>query len=283
MTKASIIIPTLNRKEILLETLKHLSTLQGDFEVLVVDQSDEPILEKALKDIDQRIRLVRVEEKGLPNARNLGAEEADGEILIYLDDDVLIQNQDFLEAHVHNFQNPLVGAVAGRVKQPGEGVSIKVIGGIRTALLVVGGSFNYIEKQKVTGMIGCNFSIRKSLVRELGGFDKGFIGSANLEESDMAIRVQRAGYEIVFEPQAYLHHLAWQKGGVRNDLKKNFEKYKWIARNQKYFFKKHGSPILFPLFICVVIVRGKLYSFKEKSLKPLIETFKGVLISFNFS
>ena len=94
--KASIIIPTLNREEILLKTLKGIAGLSGDFEVLVVDQSDTPVKEDLLKSIDQRIRLVYLKEKGLPNARNIGANEADGEILIYLDDDVEIQNLDFI-------------------------------------------------------------------------------------------------------------------------------------------------------------------------------------------
>ncbi len=274
--KTSIIIPTLNRQEILLETLTGISKIPGDFEVLVVDQSDEPVSEDILKTIDQRIRIVYVNQKGLPNARNIGANEADGEILIYLDDDVEIQNLNFVEAHLQNYSDPLVGAVAGRVKQPGEDIAKKPIGGIRTLLLIVGGSFNYKEKQNVTSMIGCNFSIRKNLVIELGGFDLGFVGSANLEESDMAIRVTRAGYETIFEPEAYLHHLAWQAGGVRNDLKKNYEKYKWIARNQMYFFKKHGNKLLLPLFVWFVIARGKIYCIKEKSLRPLIETFKGL-------
>jgi GT2 family glycosyltransferase len=274
--KASIIIPTLNREEILLKTLKGIAGLSGDFEVLVVDQSDTPVKEDLLKSIDQRIRLVYLKEKGLPNARNIGANEADGEILIYLDDDVEIQNLDFIEAHLQNYEDSLVGAVAGRVRQPWEKSPGGRIGGIRTPLLIVGGSFNLEKKQKVTNMIGCNFSIRKSLVRELGGFDSNFLGSANLEESDMAIRVTRSGYKIIFEPQAYLHHLAWQKGGVRNDLKKNYEKYKWIARNQIYFFKKHGNKFWLPFFYSFVISRGKYYCLKEKSLKPLRETFKGL-------
>jgi GT2 family glycosyltransferase len=274
--EVSIIIPTLNRGEILLETLKGISKLPGDFEVLVIDQSDTPTSDEILGEIDQRIRLIRVEEKGLPNARNIGVEEADGEILIYLDDDVVIQNENFVEAHLQNFKDPLVGMVAGRVQQPDEKIALKPIGGIRTPLLIVGGSFNYTERQEVTGVIGCNFSIQKELVRSLGGFDKGFVGSANLEESDMTMKVSRAGYKIVFEPEAFLHHLAWQKGGVRNDLKKNFEKYKWIAKNQKYFFKKHGNPLLWPLEICMIIARGKLYCLKEKSLQPLMQTLKGV-------
>jgi GT2 family glycosyltransferase len=274
---ASIIIPTLNRQEILLDTLRSISKLKGDFEVLVVDQSDMAAQENFLKEIDERIRVIRVKEKSLPNARNIGAEEADGDILIYLDDDVVIQNENFADAHVRNFENRLVGAVAGRVRQPGEATPQKPIGGIRTPLLIVGGSFNYAKKQVVTGVIGCNFSIRRELVASLGGFDKGFVGSANLEESDMAIRVVGAGYEIVFEPEAYVDHLAWQKGGVRETLKKSFEKYKWIAKNQKYFFSKHGNPLLWPFEICMIVARGKWYCLKEKSLQPLVQTLKGVL------
>ena len=78
--QASLIIPTLNRKELL---LKALASLQGqsfsDFEILIIDQSDHPLLLDDLPQMEQEIRLFYLQEKNLPQARNLGAQKAQGQ------------------------------------------------------------------------------------------------------------------------------------------------------------------------------------------------------------
>ena len=92
MSSISLIIPTYNRQETVLKTLDFLK-LQNceDYEVIVVDQTKltHPQLVKfKFEDSTVKYKYSHIEEIGLPNARNIGADIASNDILIYIDDDV---------------------------------------------------------------------------------------------------------------------------------------------------------------------------------------------------
>ncbi len=92
--KISIIIPTYNRPESLLRLLESLAAQQGvDWdagEVLVVDDGSSVPYEAALsgREWPFALRLLRQENGGEARARNTGAEQAAGELLLFLDDDM---------------------------------------------------------------------------------------------------------------------------------------------------------------------------------------------------
>src|SRR3712207_6336776 len=116
----SVIIPTYGREEVLRETIANV--LQQDYphyEVLIVDQTrnHEPETQKYLDQLasQAKIRLFHVVWASLPGARNYGVRRAQGDVVLFLDDDVQLP-VGFLTAHAHNYANrPEVGAVAGRV------------------------------------------------------------------------------------------------------------------------------------------------------------------------
>ncbi len=101
---ASVIIPTLNRSRIVLNTLRALEQqIEKGFEVLVIDQSDA--IPPEVRDYRTKNFLYRyhhIEEKGLPNARNVGAHLAEGDILIFLDDDI-VPDDNLVEAYIAEF------------------------------------------------------------------------------------------------------------------------------------------------------------------------------------
>ncbi len=104
----SVIIPTYNRKDSLLRTLDSLSqqTYPVDrFEVIVVDDSTDEDTALALQDAqnDFTLRYVRGESSGAVGARNFGAARAEGEILLLLDDDILVEER-YLEAMIGKLQ-----------------------------------------------------------------------------------------------------------------------------------------------------------------------------------
>ena len=87
----SVLIPTLNRPELLLRTLGHLvNQSHGNHEIIIVDQSDVSLKESEWKGFSGgKIRYVHIEEKNLPNARNIAIRRSRGDILLFLDDDVI--------------------------------------------------------------------------------------------------------------------------------------------------------------------------------------------------
>jgi glycosyltransferase involved in cell wall biosynthesis len=87
----SVIIPTRNRRELLLRTLRSaLRQDVGDLEVIVVDNGSEDGTGEALRRVgDQRLRVVRHEPPGVAEARNRGLDVARGRWVAFLDDDDL--------------------------------------------------------------------------------------------------------------------------------------------------------------------------------------------------
>jgi glycosyltransferase involved in cell wall biosynthesis len=92
---ASVVIPTYNRKESLRETLRSLAqqTWPADrFEVIVVDDGSTDGTEEIVEDaFPLTLRYFRQSNQGSAAARNTGAEQATGNVLIFLDDDMLVE------------------------------------------------------------------------------------------------------------------------------------------------------------------------------------------------
>ena len=92
MSELTIIIPTFNRREILLGTLRSLRLPDGECEVVVVDDGSTDGTAPAVQAIADRLPIaVRVEHRpngGAGAARNRGLELAQGEICLFLGDDM---------------------------------------------------------------------------------------------------------------------------------------------------------------------------------------------------
>jgi len=281
----SIIIPTLNRKKHLLRTIKYLKDQNfKDFEILIIDQSDEKnrIKDKDLKnfgELEKKIKIIYLEEKNLPNARNVGAQKARGEILLFIDDDVIIKNKNFIDNHLKNYKNPKIFAVAGRSVQPWAEKSGEKRNPERVTelLLITKGTLNSKLKKFIKNKVpGGNFSVRRNIYFKTGGFDKNFIGNAYFEDTDFGIRLSRGGGLIIFDPKAEVFHLASQKGGVRDNL--DFKgRFYWFYHNYVYLYCKHGKKFLWPLFLLYLFLRSVYHSLKYKSKDYIFLYFKAMI------
>lgn len=288
--KVSIIIPTLNRKKYLLQTLKFLQAQNfNDFEILIIDQSDKKerleIGELSFDDnFKKRIKIIYLEEKNLPNARNVGAKKAQGEILIFIDDDVIIKNKNFVRNHFRNYKNNKIVAVAGRFIQPwaNKEDEKREPEHVINFLLLNRGALNSKLKKFIQNKVpGGNFSVKKDFYFKVGGFDKNFIGNAYFEDTDFGIKITRNGGLIIFEPEAEVYHLAVQRGGVRNNL--SFEKrFYWFYHNYIYLYCKHGNYIMWPIFLFYLFLRSVYHCLKYKNLKYIFLYLKGLINSIKF-
>lgn len=115
----SVIIPTYNRKDSLLRTLDSLArqTYPTDrFEVIVVDDGGSDGTEEALaqRQFPFALRYIRQQNQGDARARNRGAQEAQGEILQFLDDDIILDSN-FLMAITEEHQRDHRLMVIGRL------------------------------------------------------------------------------------------------------------------------------------------------------------------------
>ncbi len=227
----SVIIPTYGREETLRDSI--VDVLNQDyphFEVLVVDQSPthEPEIQAYLEEISAaaKIQWFRLDWASLPGARNYGVRRSQGEIILFIDDDVEI-TPEFLAAHAKNYvQNPEIGAVAGRVFDRGK---LSDSGGelqieyLPPQAMDPGIAWYHIDlvhtikPQQVLTARGCNMSFRREIFTKYGlHFDERFRGSAVREESDFCLRIRQTGYKIWYDPEAFLIHLGEETGGCHD-------------------------------------------------------------------
>ncbi|MFO0984873.1 MAG: glycosyltransferase family 2 protein [Planctomycetota bacterium] len=161
---------------------------------------------------------------GRPSATNLGLAAARGEFLISVDADCTFDRHLIREA-IAPFVDPRVGAVAGNihVRDPHEG--------LLTRLQAFEYALSIDVRKRWTTLAGCTLqasgalgAFRTALLREIGGWDPELA-----EDTDVSLRVRKAGYECVFAPGAVAftdvparldvlirQRTRWDRGGFRN-------------------------------------------------------------------
>ena len=212
--KASLIIPTYNRENALVNTIENcLSQDFKDLEIVVIDQTKQHQTDttKYIESIKKRIIYITEDIAGLTRARNIGARNASGDILIFIDDDVVLDT-DFVSQHIKNYTLNNADAVQGRIIEDDSEPKNKpqwVDNKIRFS-----GSNNCISHGKTNTLTGCNFSVKKTAYLDVGGFDERYTKSSNNEDSDFGLRLFKNNFNIVFSPEAKVKHLRITSGGV---------------------------------------------------------------------
>lgn len=247
--KVSVVIPTLNREKVLIDTLESvLKDNYPNYEVVVIDQTEEhePETKAALDRLSKKINYIFEPIKSLPHARNVGIAAASGEVILFLDDDI-IPKGGLIAAHAARYSEDTVGGVGGRIlaegdegkPEPGKVVTI-------TPWAAFKDYFYGTKPAEVATVRGANMSFRRDLCIKVGGFDENYIGNAMREETDFSLRIRSLGYKLVFEPKAEVFHLLTPSGGARSGDRVN--RYRTFFRNNTYFFLRHFNPLLLPIF-----------------------------------
>ncbi len=211
----SVIIPTYRREQVLLDTLESVARLllPGD-EILVVDQTPlhEPATEEALRRLAAlgTIRWYRRSRPSQCEAMNAAACLATGEILLFLDDDI-IPSRELLEAHRAALSGPdAPPATCGQVLQPWDAGPVETVRDFD-----LGFSLAYDKPCEILSLIACNFAMRRETYFQVGGMDENFIGSNYRNDAELGHRIfLRTGRKVAFIPGAMLRHL-FAGGGNR--------------------------------------------------------------------
>ena len=275
----SVVIPTINRAEVLVNTVNDILCQDFDeYELIVVDQSDEvneDVL-RLLRSSDVPSRYFKALFRGLPQARNFGWQQARHDIVLYIDDDIRT-NDGLVRAHYDAHVQSGAGMVAGGIDEArGDSPSD-----------VATGSFNWWTASPTRNFCanraawclqapGGNFSIRREVVAAVGGLDELLsVGAALHEESELALRLNSAGYRIWFEPHARLTHLAAPTGGCR--VLDDWSRYMYgLSHNRSILIFRHLRPWHRPTAVLRLLLLGVSYSRVDRSLWPLFATLRGL-------
>jgi len=217
----TVAICTKDRPDNLARCLNSLLKLQANasgLEILVVDNAPSDERTKELVTSLPGLRYVREPKAGLDFARNRALQEATGEFLAFLDDDVVVDAQwldGFLEAWA---ENPDAGAFTGLVLPYELATEAQILfelgGGFRRGFekirygKILPGNPLYPCGSGIFGA-GCNMAFRREVLLKIGGFDDALDTGAPLPgggDLDIFYRVIRAGYPLVYEPRYLVFH-----------------------------------------------------------------------------
>jgi glycosyltransferase involved in cell wall biosynthesis len=260
--RATVVIPTYKRSHRLRALLSCLAEQTGTgrvgeglARVVVCDDGSPDDTAEVAKSFDARLPLVYRHQPDLGfragQARNMGIESAIGDVVIFVDDDVVVSPHfvsAHLEAHEEGFAKGTPRLVIGyrhrRFGDPSAQPSLEEIRAgepdDRVAVIGAEGETVGTNDRPWIFVYSCNFSVPRSS-SELH-FDDGFVGWG-LEDIDAGYRLWRSGLTVHTAPRARVLHIEdpAPRDPFRCEERSLPPVYDTYVRNAVYFMDKHPT------------------------------------------
>ena len=220
----------------LAEALRSADAQSWD-EVVVLDMASDPPIEP-----HAGVRWLRSDSNvGVTAGRNRLAQEATGDVLVFLDDDAV-----FLTAPVERLRTAFatdetLGAVAFRVRRAG-GLHASLEHPFRGA----GPEPARATPSECTYFVGCGYAMRREAHLGAGGYDDRFFYST--EEVDLSFRLLRDGWRLRYDPGVEVEHRPSHRGRDGS-----FSVPGWRLRNRLLLVRAH-------LPVPVALVHGLVWT-----------------------
>ena len=232
--KVSIIIPNKDQKEILERCIESViqKTDYKNYEIIIVENnSTTNEIFEYYKTIEQRenIRVVIWKDKFNYSAiNNFGVKYANGEYLLFLNNDIEVIRENWLSEMLANVQRKEVGIVGAKLLYPDNMVQhagvIIGMGGIAGHPLSrhpaddCGYFARGIIQQNLNAVTAACMLTKKEVYEKVKGFEEKLAVAFN--DIDLCLKVRKAGYLIVYDPEALLYHHESISRGKEDTLEK---------------------------------------------------------------
>lgn len=232
--KVSIIIPNKDQKEILERCIESIiqKTDYKNYEIIIVENnSTTNEIFEYYKTIEQRenIRVVIWKDKFNYSAiNNFGVRYANGEYLLFLNNDIEVIRENWLSEMLANVQRKEVGIVGAKLLYPDNMVQhagvIIGMGGIAGHPLSrhpaddCGYFARGIIQQNLNAVTAACMITKKEVYEKVKGFEEKLAVAFN--DIDLCLKVRKAGYLIVYDPEALLYHHESISRGKEDTLEK---------------------------------------------------------------
>jgi glycosyltransferase involved in cell wall biosynthesis len=301
-TPISVVISTYNRGESITATINSIiATDYSNFELHIIDQSDNDLTQKAIAPFlnDPRFHYLKSKTRGCSSGRNEGIKQAPHELIAITDDDCEVPVnwlQEMVKAlEIDNNLGAVFGNVVAGEFDPAQGfIPTHIINKPYLATSIK-------QKNKVRG-ISANMGLRKSIWAKVHGFDSMLGAGApfnSSSEGDYTLKLLAAGFYIYETPRLCLVHngfRSWEDGkklakrnwsGIGSMIAKHFKQdlllglrligYEWgyVACRQAIIYSIKNrrisriTPIIYfwkgffaGLFTPIEPETGNFYSFK---------------------
>ena len=206
----SVVVVSRDRPMALRRCLAGLAQLQYDpFEIVVVADA-QGCAAVAGSDLATHIKIVPFEQPNISEARNLGISHSAGDIIAFIDDDAVPEPSWLMQLTAPSARREISamgGFVLGRngISHQWKARAVDATGAtediemhpIRATVLKPKGA-------RATKTEGTNMAVRRDVLVDVEGFDPGF--AFFLDETDLNLRLARAGHATAIVPMAQVHH-----------------------------------------------------------------------------
>ncbi len=247
MTTFSVLVPTWQRPEHLRNCLESLAVqARKPDEILISLRAEDTEGISTAADFlsahpELKVVQISVSEPGVIPAERALLAAAAKDVVCFLDDDARARPRWLQRLAFHYDVDPRVGGVAGPALDAGPGVGRPRMARFRNRVffpgLILDQSTRRTERTlRVDHFRGANMSFRRQALLDCGGFDARLSGDGFRFELDACLRMTRAGWRLLFDPEAEVDHFeAPRSDGPRRAAK--------IARrnaaHETYVFLKH--------------------------------------------
>jgi glycosyltransferase involved in cell wall biosynthesis len=198
----SIIVPVYNAAEYLGKCLASIEMSSYKFHEIVVidDGSTDDSAEIALKNGARVFKLNN--QSGPAAARNFGSKQAKGDILLFIDSDILIQKETVARV-VKNFnENRDIAAIFGSYDdKPAENNFFSQYKNLQHHFV-----HQVSNARAITFWSGCG-AIQKEVFHAVGGFDNRKYSRPSIEDIELGYRLKKSGYSIWLDKDLEVKHL----------------------------------------------------------------------------
>ncbi|MDD1476348.1 glycosyltransferase [Arthrobacter sp. H16F315] len=199
--RVSIIVPAFNEAAAIEDCVRSIQRTRYDrYELILVDDGSTDCtatIMSALAARDPRIKVLAQANAGKAAALNFGIRNAAGEVLMFIDADVILSRHT-VEMMLRGFDDERTGAVCG----DGRPVKVK---GVQGRVLAFTGHIGGGLVRRALAVLGCIptdvgaiGAFPRSVLEHVGLFRQDTVG----EDLELAWRVHKAGYRVVFAPRA---------------------------------------------------------------------------------
>jgi GT2 family glycosyltransferase len=227
----SIVIVSFNAREHLERCLEEVGG--GAHEVVVVDNASSDGSPALVRERFPSVKLIELPENvGFGAANNVGMEAAGGDLFLLLNSDAWPVGEAIERLAAFTAASPRAGVVGPRLRNPDGSLQRSVRGrptpwrlateylflrylGRRTRAFngFYGAGFDHESVRSVEVVKGAVMLVRRDAYEATGGFDPDFFMYG--EEMDLCYRVGKAGWEVVFDPEAEFVHIGGVSTGAR--------------------------------------------------------------------
>ncbi len=286
--KITIVIPVRNEEKFLVRTVQYLLNQQyppDKMEIIIiagdsVDKTDE--IAKTLVESDSRVRFFK-NPKGLASAgRNIGVENATGEIITFVDGHTYIDNDNLLNSIVELMSYNKVSVLSRPqfMDTPENSFFQKAVSLARKSTIGHGlDSTIYTDEDKFVDPSSSGATYKKELFDKIGAYDERFDAC---EDVEFNYRVAKAGYKSYTSMRLAVYYYP------RDSMSSLFQQLKRYGIGRFRLFKKHPGTLspgtLAPLFITIGLPLLLILSiFLNFLFKPFLGILGLYIIALLFS